>query len=173
MFDSKPIVQRLKSYRKEHEITQGDLAKRLSVTEPALSKWLNGRTDFNPTLKQLLNMAEMFGVSLIELFSQESDAASTPVEDGVEKAKKTSKRTQKTQKAKTSTKAKASTVSSPDEKKQSRRTVKTSSAVKGAKAKANTKSKAEKTARKVTVTKTAKPSKEPATKKRGRPRKSA
>ena len=137
MFDSKPIVQRLKSYRKEHDITQGELAKRLGVSGPTLSRWENNRADFNPTLKQLLSMADMFGVTLIELFSQGSDTVSTPVEDGVEKAKKTSKRTQKTPKAKTSAKAKAATVLSSEEKKTPKRTVKTSSAaaVKGTKVK--------------------------------------
>lgn len=76
MFDSKPFIQRLKSYMKEHDVTQGELAKRIGTSGPTFSRWLNGRTTFNPSLNQLLNMAETFGVTLVELLSMEKTKAS-------------------------------------------------------------------------------------------------
>ena len=75
MFDTKPIVQRLKSYLKENNLTQTTLAKRVGTSSATFSRWLNARTSFNPTLKQLLNMADIFGVSITELFSQEAAPA--------------------------------------------------------------------------------------------------
>ena len=76
MFDSKPILQRLKSYMEEHNINQGDFAKRIGTSGPTFSRWLNGRTRFNPSLKQLLSMAEIFDVTLIDLLSIKKASAS-------------------------------------------------------------------------------------------------
>lgn len=78
MFDSKPFIQRFKSYMKEHDVTQGELAKRIGTSGPTFSRWLNGRTPFNPSLSQLLNMAETFGVTLVELLSMGKASASKP-----------------------------------------------------------------------------------------------
>ena len=102
MFDVKPIVQRLKSYGKEHNMTQGELAKRIGASGPALSRWLNEHASFNPKLNQLINMADLFGVSLSELLSQEN----THVLVSPEKAEKgTSKKVKGKPAAKKSTEA--------------------------------------------------------------------
>ena len=183
MFDVKPIVQRLKSYGKEHNMTQGELAKRIGVSAPALSRWLNEHASFNPKLNQLINMADLFGVSLSELLSQEN----TPVPVSPEKAEKdTGKKANSKPAAKKSTKSafeKNSKSKSEDasmekaKQAKSKRTVKTSAtAVKETKAKkTDVQEKAVKTERKMTAKKTAKAAKSDAdktpTKKQGRARK--
>ena len=50
MFNVKPIVQRLKSYREERGIKQTDLAQRLGTSPATLSRWENGpeRIDDTP-----------------------------------------------------------------------------------------------------------------------------
>ena len=155
MFDAKPIVRRLKSYGKQNNITQSNIAKRISVSGPTLSRWLNEKTSFNPTLNQLVNMAEMLGVSLVELLSLEGNAAPAPAGKDDKEAVKPARKTQKASRAKASTKTKAASVSNSDQKKQSRKTVKTSAATSSAK---GTKAKAEKTEHKATVKKTEKSS---------------
>lgn len=150
MFDAKPIFQRLKSYGMQNNVNQSAIAKRISVSGPTLSRWLNEKTSFNPTLNQLVNMAEMLGVSLVELLSLEGNAAPAPAGKDDKEAVKPARRTQKASRAKASTKTKAASVSNSDEKKQSRKTVKTSA--KG------TKAKAEKTEHKANVKKTEKSS---------------
>ena len=117
MFDVKPIIKRLKSYREEHSLTQTEIAKRLGVSNPTLSRWLNERTGFNPTLNQLVSMAEMYGVSLVELLSQKDDASP---------ASEPARRTRKTTKDKAPTKTKAVSASNADGKKTSGRAVKAS-----------------------------------------------
>ncbi len=179
MFDAKPIIQRLKSYGKQNNVNQSAIAKRISVSGPTLSRWLNEKTSFNPTLNQLVNMAEMLGVSLIELLSLEGNVTPTPAGKDDKEAAKPAKRAQKASKAKASEKTKAASVSSSDEKKKSKRTVKTSAVTSSAK---GTTAKAEETERKATVKKPAKASKKTtakadtgkaSAKKSGRARKSA
>ncbi|MCR5346662.1 MAG: helix-turn-helix domain-containing protein [Fretibacterium sp.] len=102
MFVAKPIIQRLKSYRESRGIRQGDLAKLLGVSAPTLSRWMNGRITFNPTLKQLISMADIFGVTLIDLVPQCIGSSSVPPA----KAKKSTDKTAKSRPAsKTSIKA--------------------------------------------------------------------
>ena len=167
MFDVKPIVQRLKSYGKEHNMTQGELAKRIGASGPALSRWLNEHASFNPKLNQLINMADLFGVSLSELLSQEN----TPVLASPEKSEKdTGKKAKNKPAAKKSTKAaseknskgKSEDVSREKAKQaKSKRTVKTSAtAIKETKSKkTEAHEKAVKTERNGTAKKTAKAAK--------------
>ena len=109
MFDVKPIVQQLKSYIKKHGIKQTELAKRLAVSNPTLSRWLNERTNFNPTLKQIISIADMFGVTLTELFSQGNSSVSALPEKGT-------KRTGKTTMSKTATKTPSKAASTMSQK---------------------------------------------------------
>ena len=91
MFNVKPIVQRLRFYREKRGIKQGDLAQRLGISTATLSRWENGRTSFNPTLSQLLIVADMLGITLIELLSQENASASAAPEKASKRASKTTK----------------------------------------------------------------------------------
>lgn len=91
MFNVKPIVQRLKSYREERGIKQTDLAQRLGTSPATLSRWENGRANFNPTLSQLLIMADMLGITLMELLSQENASSSAAPEKAPKRTGKTTK----------------------------------------------------------------------------------
>ena len=54
--------------RKKRRISQGELAQQLHVSIQAVSKWETGRA--NPELSLLPGLAELFGVSIDELFSE-------------------------------------------------------------------------------------------------------
>jgi transcriptional regulator with XRE-family HTH domain len=49
----------------ERELTQGELAKLLGVSQPTVSDWLNG--NFTPTAKRLLHISKRTGLSVDEL----------------------------------------------------------------------------------------------------------
>ena len=54
--------------RKEHQMTQRELAGLLHVTDKAVSKWETGTAD--PRTSNLLALAKLFGVSAEELLRQ-------------------------------------------------------------------------------------------------------
>lgn len=59
------IGQRIRYYRSENNLTQAELAGKLSVKPSAVSSWEIGRTE--PNLGQLSTMSKLFGVSMDEL----------------------------------------------------------------------------------------------------------
>ena len=60
------IGLKIKYLRKQHNITQKDLAKSLCVTSQAISKWENGKN--MPDITVLPMVAKLFGISMDELF---------------------------------------------------------------------------------------------------------
>lgn len=60
------IGLKIKYLRKQHNITQKDLARSLCVTSQAISKWENGKN--MPDISVLPKVAQIFGVSIDELF---------------------------------------------------------------------------------------------------------
>ena len=60
------IGMKIKTLRKQHNITQRDLAKILCVTSQAISKWENGKN--MPDISVLPMVARLFGISMDELF---------------------------------------------------------------------------------------------------------
>lgn len=60
------IGLKIKLLRKQHHITQKDLAKSLCVTSQAISKWENGKN--MPDITVLPMVARIFGISMDELF---------------------------------------------------------------------------------------------------------
>ena len=60
------IGLKIKYLRKQHNITQKDLAKSLCVTSQAISKWENGKN--MPDITVLPMVARLFGISMDELF---------------------------------------------------------------------------------------------------------
>ena len=54
--------------RKEHQMTQRELAGLLHVTDKAVSKWETGTAD--PSTSNLLALAKLFGVPAEELLHQ-------------------------------------------------------------------------------------------------------
>ena len=170
MFDGKLVIQRLKAYRDKNAVTQGELADLIGTSGPTLSRWLNGRTGFNPTLKQLMAMADMFGLTLIELLSMEKTSAPVPTEKAPKRKGKTTKEKPA---AKTSAKAvSAKSSKAKSESPSSARKGKTSAAAvsKDEKTKKNTSAK--KPARK-SLKPIAAPDTEASKKKRGRPKKAS
>ena len=61
--------EKLKSLRGQNGITQDELAEKLCVTRTAVSKWENDRG--LPTIDTLKRIAELFGVTLDELISDD------------------------------------------------------------------------------------------------------
>ena len=73
--DYKKIGDFISTLRKSQNLTQTKLAEKLFVSEKTISKWENGKGI--PDANSLLNMSEIFGVSINELlngekFSQEN-----------------------------------------------------------------------------------------------------
>ncbi len=62
----------IKRLRKEREMTQENLADALRVSYQAISKWENGISD--PDIMLLPHIAEIFGISLDELFQKKMKA---------------------------------------------------------------------------------------------------
>ena len=61
------FVENLKRLRKEGKITQRQLAVALHTTVKTISHWETGYTE--PSINQILELADFFGVSLEELLS--------------------------------------------------------------------------------------------------------
>lgn len=91
--DAKALGAFVAELRKEHKMTQAELAARLNVTDKAVSRWERG-LGF-PDINTLEPLADVLGVSLAELMkcqrlSEESvnlKEATTMVESGIDIAK--------------------------------------------------------------------------------------
>lgn len=57
--------EQIKRLRKENNLTQEEMAKKLNVTRQALSNWENNRN--LPDFEMIILIAKTFGVSLDEL----------------------------------------------------------------------------------------------------------
>jgi len=58
---------KLQQLMKDKNITQQELAEKLQVHQTAISKWVNGKN--KPKLDKILVMAELFEMSIGELFN--------------------------------------------------------------------------------------------------------
>jgi transcriptional regulator with XRE-family HTH domain len=65
---------RLQNWMTENEVTQPELARRMDVSQPTISDWLNGKTF--PSTKNLIRLAEITEVSLDELVKRDPEPAS-------------------------------------------------------------------------------------------------
>lgn len=71
------ISEQIQSYRKNLGLTQEQLAEHMGVTNQAVSKW---ETDQSyPDIQLLPELADLFGITLDQLFGREEAAQSTPV----------------------------------------------------------------------------------------------
>lgn len=61
------IGHKIKFYRAKHKISQEELADRVDISSKTISNI--ERNEVVPNLKQILNIAEVFGISLDELFN--------------------------------------------------------------------------------------------------------
>ena len=65
------IKNRIKEFRARHDMTQEDLAKLVGVRRETIGNLEKGR--YNPSLVLAWNIAEVFGVSIEEIFTVEKD----------------------------------------------------------------------------------------------------
>lgn len=73
------IGQVIRKYRKEKDMTQEEMAKRLGVTAPAVNKWENGNS--MPDITLLAPIARLLGISLDTLLTFQGDLTDNEVND--------------------------------------------------------------------------------------------
>ena len=73
-------MNNIKKLREAAGMTQAELAARLQLTTPSVTKWELGRA--NPTYENLIQLAEIFGVSLDEVAGRKTSAQKGGVVDG-------------------------------------------------------------------------------------------
>lgn len=66
----------IEKVRKQAGMSQGELARKLNVTQGAVSQWEKGLT--NPRLPLLMEIANIFGVSVDELLKESAEEGSNP-----------------------------------------------------------------------------------------------
>lgn len=67
------VAQNLASLRRAHGLTQAELAEKINYSDKSVSKWERG--DGLPDLKVLLQLADLYGVTLDTLVSRNASAA--------------------------------------------------------------------------------------------------
>jgi len=76
-------ANRLLEYRKQHNLSQDELAEKIGVSRQAVSKW--ERAEASPDTDNLISLAKLYGISLDELVNND------PLKKEVKKGKKTIK----------------------------------------------------------------------------------
>ena len=66
-------ANRLLQYRKQHNLSQEELAEKIGVSRQAVSKW--ERSEASPDTDNLISLAEVYGVSLDELLKGKPEEA--------------------------------------------------------------------------------------------------
>ena len=66
------MANNIKQLREAAGMTQAELAAKMRLTTPSITKWELGRA--NPTYDNLIQLAEIFGVSLDEVAGREKTA---------------------------------------------------------------------------------------------------
>ncbi len=67
------ITNNVKKLRQAAGMTQADLAARLGITTPSITKWEKGRS--NPDLPNAFRLAEIFECSVSEIVCQDTASA--------------------------------------------------------------------------------------------------
>ena len=62
------IAKELREHRKEHKVSQNEVAKAVGVTQQAVSLWESGITE--PTIGFCIKLADFYGITLDELFGR-------------------------------------------------------------------------------------------------------
>jgi len=60
------LITRIKEYREQRKLTQGELAAMVGVRRETIVHLENGR--YNPSLKLAMDIAKVFGTTVEELF---------------------------------------------------------------------------------------------------------
>lgn len=66
------MANNIKHLREAAGMTQAELAAKMRLTTPSITKWERGRA--NPTIANLIQLAEIFGVSLDEVVGRKTSA---------------------------------------------------------------------------------------------------
>lgn len=61
--------ERLKTLRKEKKLTQKELAEQIGISQKSYSHWESGKNE--PSLENLIKLADLLEVSLDRLFGRE------------------------------------------------------------------------------------------------------
>lgn len=64
-------MTKIKKIRKEKNLTQEELAKKLNVTQKCISSWEIGRTE--PSIEKIIKLAEIFEVKIENLCDKEKN----------------------------------------------------------------------------------------------------
>lgn len=67
------ITNNVKKLRQAAGMTQADLASRLGITTPSITKWEKGRS--NPDLLNVFRMTEIFGCSVNDIICRDTASA--------------------------------------------------------------------------------------------------
>lgn len=71
------LSEQIQAYRKKMGLTQEQLAERMGVTNQAVSKWETEQS--YPDIQLLPELAELFGITLDQLFGREEAGPAAPV----------------------------------------------------------------------------------------------
>jgi transcriptional regulator with XRE-family HTH domain len=70
------LSERIRALRKEHGYSQEQMARKLHLTQGAISQWENGLTV--PAADQLMTLADVFGITVDELLGREQQETPPP-----------------------------------------------------------------------------------------------
>lgn len=76
---NKTLGEMISSLRKEKNMTQNDLSKKMNVTDKAVSKW--ERNLSCPDINSISKLAEVLGVSVEELLNAQTKQENSKVDD--------------------------------------------------------------------------------------------
>ena len=72
---------KIKEFREEFRITQQELANKLNNVQRNVSNWENGASE--PDLETIVKLAEIFNVSIDELFGRELHNSNSAIENNI------------------------------------------------------------------------------------------
>lgn len=70
------LNERIRALRKEHGYSQEQMARKLHLTQGAISQWENGLTV--PAADQLMALADVFGITVDDLLGREQQETPPP-----------------------------------------------------------------------------------------------
>lgn len=70
-FPEDRVLNRVRRYRRLHDVTQEELAERVGVTRQTIISIEKGR--YNPSVGLALRLADVFGVSVEDLFQLDTE----------------------------------------------------------------------------------------------------
>ena len=70
------LSDRIRALRKEHGYSQEQMARKLHLTQGAISQWENGLTV--PAADQLIALADVFGITVDDLLGREQQETTPP-----------------------------------------------------------------------------------------------